>query len=257
MTSHVQEFVVNLSSDDCKTTFPQNNMANFSVRLAKPLLLSHNWRVSLAEVVITNSLFTFTKDEYVILKSVITDAKLPVLNSKIRIKPDLYESVAQLVDAINKEIKKRVNIREMPAIAYKKGDRIELKSGEAKVSRKTIKIDLDFSTNLKNILGIDRWGKAFLEAKQPSIFVYSNICSPRVVGDVSVPLLSQIPSVVGTKKSFGSRVSHLFKRRTLCRLSHYEINTIEIQLLDDVGRPPQFKYGTVEIVLRFQTSNLS
>jgi len=225
-------FHIVLSSEHCKDIYPDNKMSNFKVRLPKKLNLDYNWRVALTEIKYTNALFTFEGTEHIIVNDG-TTATIPF-------KPALYDTVEELVEDI------RVALR----ITVEEGDRVVVKDGSTTKAGKTIPVKLSFSETLHNILGIDRNGRAFLNAGRTNILVYSSIVAPRIVGHMSVPLLCVVDAQ--NTETFGSTISHVYKRPHYCQLAQTAIDEIEIQLLDDSGRPPNFKYGEVVLSLHFK-----
>ena len=235
-------FHIVLSSEHCKDIYPDNKMSNFKVRLPKKLNLDYNWRVALTEIKYTNALFTFEGTEHIIVNDG-TTATIPF-------KPALYDTVEELVEDIRVALRGQVNLRDPPSITVEEGDRVVVKDGSTTKAGKTIPVKLSFSETLHNILGIDRNGRAFLNAGRTNILVYSSIVAPRIVGHVSVPLLCVVDAQ--NTETFGSTISHVYKRPHYCQLAQTAIDEIEIQLLDDSGRPPNFKYGEVVLSLHFK-----
>ena len=235
-------FHIVLSSDHCKDIYPGNKMSNFKARLPKKLQLDQNWRVALTEIKYTNALFTFEGTEYIIVSGG-TTAKIPF-------KPALYDTVEELIEDIKVALKGQVHLRNPPSITVEEGDRVVVKDGSATKAGKKIPVKLSFSETLHNILGIDRNGRAFLNAGRTNILVYSSIVAPRIVGHMSVPLLCVVDAQ--NTETFGSRISHVYKRPHYCQLAQTDIDEIEIQLLYDSGIPPNFKYGEVVLSLHFK-----
>src|ERR1700739_147954 len=235
-------FHIVLSSDHCKDIYPGNKMSNFKVRLPKKLQLDQNWRGALTEIKYTNALFTFEGTEYIIVSGG-TTAKIPL-------KPALYDTVEELIEDIKVALKGQVHLRNPPSITVEEGDRVRVKDGSGTKAGKKIPVKLSCSETLHNILGIDRNGRAFLNAGRTNILVYSSIVAPRIVGHMSVPLLCVVDA--HTTATFGSRISHVYKRPHYCQLAQTDIDEIEIQLLYDSGIPPNFKYGEVVLSLHFK-----
>lgn len=114
-------FHVVLSSEHCKDIYPDNKMSNFKVRLSKKLNLDYNWRVALTEIKYTNSLFTFEGTEHIIVSGG-TTAKIPF-------KPQLYDTVEELVEDIRATLRGQVHLRDPPSITVEEGDRVVVKEG--------------------------------------------------------------------------------------------------------------------------------
>jgi hypothetical protein len=236
-------FHIVLSSEHCKDIYPDNKMSNFKVRLPKKLNLDHNWRVALTEIKYTNSLFTFEETQYITLSTIGSITRIPF-------KPQLYDTVEELVEDIKVVLRGQTDLQHPPLITVEEGDRVVVKDGSLNKAGKTIPVKLSFSETLHNILGIDRNGRAFLNAGRTNILVYSSIVAPRIVGHMSVPLLYVVDAQ--NTETFGSTISHVYKTPHYCQLADTDIDEIEIQLLDDSGRSPNFKYGEVVLGLHFK-----
>lgn len=238
-------FNVTISSNNSKHLYPTNTTANFRVRLPQRLLLSEQWRVGLADVTFNNPRLTFDRPEVVRVVSMDNQIETEVL-----IPPALYETSEMLVEEINKQIGVAIMIEHRPVVLLKDG-KVKVQSGFfVGVDQSRIEIKLEFSPTLDQILGISRWGIPSLNARQPIIFLYTNIVKARVVGDVAVRLLRTVDPSKG--RSFGSIVSTSFRRIYFCPLDAHAIDEIEIQLLYDTGLEPVFKFGDIRLTLQFR-----
>ena len=72
-----------------------------------------------------------------------------------------------------------------------------------------------------------------------SLYVYTNVVAPRVVGDSLVPLLRIVP-LSGRQ---GNTVSQIFQKTQYVPVLCKEFGTIEIDIRDDTGRPVPFERG--------------
>jgi hypothetical protein len=239
-------FNVVISSNQCKDIYPDNKITNFKVKLAKRLNLNEKWRVGLSEISFTNSLYTIDREEKVYIY---VEGSEETLTAPITIPPQVYRSVNELVNVINERVSDASAIRQVPELVFE-NDKITIDPGEISVAGQVKQVKLKFSPTLDNILGTSRYGRAFLNARHSNLFVYANIVQPRIVGQVNVQLLRQVDSQ--NNKPFGAHISHIFKRPYYCKLSNNDIEEIEIQLLDDAGRPPLFKLGTITLTLTFK-----
>ena len=237
-------FNVTFDSNNCKELFPDNKISNFRVRLPRSIHLNDTWRVGLADVTFSNSRYTFDRPQLIEVLAGGTDATFEVW-----IEPALYHSVSDLVDVINEQIELTVITEKIPRVVYEDG-RIKVENGSYLSLEGEKPLTIRFSHTLNNILGILRWGIPYLNARQPIVFVYCSIVKQRVVGDIAAKLLRTVDPSKGRK--FGSVVSQVFRRIYFCSLDTHDFNEIEIQLLDDTGSEPLFKYGAFRVTLQFK-----
>jgi hypothetical protein len=88
------------------------------------------------------------------------------------------------------------------------------------------------------------------------MFVYSEICEPQFVGNLSSPVLRMIPTTAKTNGEFSSH--RKFKNEYFLALSKYRFQTIDIELKDGYGNPFPFKNEggfNTKLVLHFQKYN--
>ena len=76
-----------------------------------------------------------------------------------------------------------------------------------------------------------------------SLYVYSSMVEPRVVGDKIVPLLRIVPITGRHGEMVTTRFDHVMSR---------EFGTIETEIRDDTGRPVPFERGKVTVTLHFR-----
>lgn len=253
-------FYVVLTSNASKNMYPDNKMINFKTKLPKSLHLNEDWKVGLADFTFTNSRKTFDDTQYVYVK--IPNAATKVTNTlTIDIEPASFTSLSELAEIINAKLSQALQLDEVPELVVQEGvvtvrdgyyfdEHAYSKMGKFDVPGVDMRVSLSFSPTLHNILGVDRWGRAFLNARQSNLYVYSDIVRPRVVGDVSVPLLRVVDAA--NTSVFGSSINCVFKEPYYCKLAFTDIDEIEIQLLDDSGHEPYFFYGETILTLHFK-----
>lgn len=237
-------FNVTFDSDDCSDIFTDNKISNFRVRLPRNIHLNETWRVGLADVTFSNSRFTFDRPQRIDVYSESGD-----LSFEVFVGPALYDTIADLVQEINLQIQLAVVVTKNPEVIYKDG-LVTIKDGNFKSLSGDQPIKLKFSPTLHNILGLSRWGMPFINARQSIVFVYCSILKQRVVGDSAAKLLRTVDPSKG--KSFGSVVSQVFRSIYYCPIDNYDFSEIEIQLLDDTGKEPVFKFGSFRVTLQFK-----
>jgi hypothetical protein len=83
-----------------------------------------------------------------------------------------------------------------------------------------------------------------------TLYVYSDLIRPRIVGNVMAPLFRQIE--VPNEITFGQDVFIKYRKRFYHPLNHFEFDTIQIVLKDDAGKDIDFKFGRVTVSLHFR-----
>ena len=80
------------------------------------------------------------------------------------------------------------------------------------------------------------------------LFVYTDIIDNQLVGDANAPLLRRVP----TKQFFPFICNFDFVNKEYHKVNTTLINTIEIDIRDDIGEPIPFETGHVHITLHFR-----
>lgn len=238
-------FNVTFDCNSSKHIYPSNSVANFRLRLPRTLHLNDSWRVGLADVTYTNARYTFDRPQTVVVRSV--DDKLKV---NIGVKASVYDTVEELIEEINKSIKRTMQIEKKPRLKLI-NNRVTAIAGYYMAFGRMVEVSVaGYSDTLHTILGVDRWGIPQLNARVPLLFVYCSIVKQTVVGDVEAKLLRMINT--GYKQSYSATVSHVFRRIYYSHIDTHDIDEIEIQLLDDTGKVPLFKNGSFRVTLQFR-----
>ena len=81
-----------------------------------------------------------------------------------------------------------------------------------------------------------------------SLYVYSSIVEPRIVGDKIAPLLRIVPITGRHGEKVTARFDHIQYIPVLSR----EFGSIETEIRDDTGRPVPFERGEVTVTLHFR-----
>ena len=81
-----------------------------------------------------------------------------------------------------------------------------------------------------------------------SLYVYSSVVEPRIVGNRFVPLLMIVP-ITGTH---GDMVSKQFDHIHYVRLMTKAFGTVEVDTRDDTGRSVPIERGKVTVTLHFR-----
>ena len=81
-----------------------------------------------------------------------------------------------------------------------------------------------------------------------SIYVYCDLVEPRVVGDKLTPLLRVVP-VAGKS---GDMVTRTYQNVHYVTLQQKSLETVEINIRDDLGDNVSFERGTLNVTLHFR-----
>lgn len=263
MANLKNEFVVVLNSASCTKFFPNNFNTNFKIRLPHRLQLGADWKIALGDISFSNALYTINKEQAIIL--VIQGCDYRIIGERepheddqhfvVKIEPGIYQTIDELLLAINNEIKSSfvlVSQSELPVFSTDSRGAVRITTGFVTLAEDDVrKIYVkSLSPSLCQILGTERYGFPYLHACHTNIYCYCDIVNPRVVGNVTVPLLRQVDTKV--HEPYGTQVHQIFRKPLFCELSTYEIDEIEIQLLDDTGIPPVIQFGNVILTLIFK-----
>jgi len=197
----------------------------------------------MAEASYTNTLHPFNERQIIKIKPKIKGQFRDITTA---LAPQEYHSIKDLVDGINSAVKKAIQDQEEMTPHLTFNSIVQLHEGH--VGSFIGKLIL--SKTITNVLGLDRGGVPYLNASNSSLYVYSDLVAPRVVGDVSAPLLR----VLNTQSNlpFGFQIHQHFRKPQYCEVANQEIEEIEVWILDDTGRPPLFRVGNITITLHFK-----
>ena len=81
-----------------------------------------------------------------------------------------------------------------------------------------------------------------------SLYVYSSIVEPRIVGDKIAPLLRIVPITRRHGEMVTTRFDHVQYIPVLSR----EFGSVETEIRDDTGQPVPFERGKVTVTLHFR-----
>ncbi len=84
-----------------------------------------------------------------------------------------------------------------------------------------------------------------------NVFCYLNICESVRVGNILAPLLRTVNFKRG---SFGETVNIIYNNPIFTKVSKSFIDSIQVMLLDDMGRDIPFKEGKTIVTLQFRRS---
>src|SRR5256885_3765240 len=175
-------FNIVLRSESGKQQFPNNKMTCFKVRLPKRLMLNPDWKVGLVDVSFPNTLYTVSREEtfYLVLEEKKStnpmEDDLEESWTEFTFKPNAYDSIKAIVDDINNTVQESASIDgDLPKIEVDSNGIVTMKEG--KIGDRKLRLVFEGPPNgqLKNILGFERWGRGFINARHTNLYIYSDI----------------------------------------------------------------------------------
>lgn len=260
-----REFYITLSSDSSLQYYPNNTTSRFTVKLPKALRLDEEWTVGLCEVQFPNSFLHLTKNDAHI-KFTHKGNKTPPISVDCMLPYGIYPDVDSLIRAINRNslLSRHFLFTYDKVTSFVMIKRI-CKGEECIQEGHT----LILTEKLARILGFDHvWSGiefANLMAKvgsQPAslarglpenLFIYTDICSSHIVGDIRTPLLRIVP-YNSAAVPYGANYSATFSPFYF-PLLQTSFQTIEIDIRDKFMNLIPFERGPLLITLHFKRSN--
>lgn len=268
------DFYIFLPSEVSRDPARRNTLSQYRTTLPSPLDLNGEWEVSLVEIMYTKSwlsfpvseeigfdFFTITKDGFFIDSA--RSARL------IYTVPEGNYSVEELFDVIDKGLQgtpfgdKTI----YPRLFFDNKKNIARVKPGFHTGDRSLAIVPKFGPLLTGILGFTERYETYLssilfdslyvgerevdlEGGRRSIFVYSNIIEPQVVGNTHAPLLRIVP--IDPHVPLGSHISCSFDNTYYFPLSRNFVTSIEITLRDITGSLIPFRSGRVVSTLHFR-----
>ncbi len=246
-----------------------NTQSDFRIHLPHRISLDGEWEVALCEIIYTHSWFNIDhnddKDRYIMINDA-AQRKTVVCE----VEPGFYETAQELIGAVNTSVVRVCDALAIPPILKFVYDQITKRSA-IKLGRKSEPTLLFMGEKLRYMLGFDiadltrlkseRAEPLTLKAKYPvdlrggldTLYIYCDLISNQVVGDVTAPLLR----VVAVEGHHDDVVSKLFINPHYLPLVKREFDTIEISIKDDRDKPIRFLYGKTIVKLHFRRKKFS
>lgn len=238
-----------LPSNSSMVHYPDNKASHFYTKLPQTVDLSAEYEVGLSEIQFTNSYLNITEGDYYFQFE--SDPKEPMFMAILA--AGLYDKPGEVIYALNKLVRgyqaqqhlkfyyNRATKRASVTV-YKHGAKLKLSEDLHKLLKLPGYRNTDDAMHKNGETIMD------LHQNMHTVFVYSDIVTPRVVGDVLVPLLRAVPV-----REHDSDVTHvIFEKPHYLPLSRYQFNTVEILLTSDTGDPISFSHGKTVVTLHFR-----
>lgn len=248
--------------------FAGNNASHFSTQLSQPIELSDDYEVGLSEIHISQIYGDVDEGP---IDFIYREADREAGNSEdpgfydrskwIHHRMTLPEGNYQHKESFIADLNK---LSEAVSAKYLDNrDRIHFtyKPNMKKVSIELLQMysEVFLSPKLAKVLGMPKlsllgpkrfYGVEDMILKQDyrSVFIYSDIVSPRAVGDYNVPLLRTLPP----EKMKQNNVHIVYEKPHYIPVSRSTINSVEVFITDDYGEEIIFREGYTIITLHFR-----
>jgi hypothetical protein len=238
-----------------------NTQSEFRVQLPNQIRLDGEWEVALAEIIYPHSWYNVDTEKHTDCHIFIslhhtTENKIVIC----AIPSGSYETTEALLEAVNHQLDQSLGIE-----GYFDKD-VQLRYDTIKRRVDLICSDLvlkiAIGEKLRYMLGLDKqrrehWlNPRHLAAKYPvdlrggfdALYVYCDLVSNQVVGDVLVPLLR----VINIEGQHDDIVAKTYNNPHYVPVVKQEFNTIEISIKDDTNQSVRFMSGKVVVKLHFR-----
>jgi len=258
------DFYLVLPSNASMHLHPNNTLTNFVTTLPRHVNLRGEWECGLAEINYPHNWFNVTKEDGVMeiqpAPGIVSEHGARGNASLTYIDAGYYDRPELLIEAIAKKLM-------IPRVgSKKKGARLSYSSVTQKATVfLTPNTRLTLTGVMGDILGFPSKvltspvgsyslkpfeGSSVVDINQgmESLYVYSSVVEPRIVGNSFVPLLRIVP-ITG---KHGDMVSKQFDHIHYVPLMTKVFGTVEVDIRDDTGRSVPFERGKVTVTLHFR-----
>jgi len=142
-------------------SFSNNKISNFKTKLASRLILHDDWEVGLVEMSYTYSWYNISTKQELNIKTFEKGLPTKTYKSDVFIKPGRYDTIQELIDAINNKLvlfTPELRTGALPNLGIdKRTGKVNLRHG----IRNKILLLLDFSPDLCHILGFENLAEKY------------------------------------------------------------------------------------------------
>ena len=246
----MNHFYLTLPSDSSSRYYPENTTACFKTKLSDRIDLDGEYEVGLAQLIYPRSWYNFNNhDKSLYIRFEPNDGRAEIVqvfsSSQFASEDKLVRILTDMIALPKLMFKWDSWVRKIQLI-------ITGNNGNFYMSK-----------SLADLLGFDSEGPYAdigvyyadrvidLNVNLRMIYVYSDIASYSLVGDSKVPLLR----VVDTQGDYGKMVSATFTHPHYVPLARNDMETIEINISNELGKPVPFEFGKSVVTLHFRRKN--
>ena len=233
---------------------PDNTLTHYVTALPQRISLVGQWECGLVEIQYPHTWYNVREED------VYFGVNADGMRYEVNIEAGHYGSPQALTRAINRIIKSPIKEKQIKLSYSDITQKVTIHMVE------NISFSV-YSLKLQRLLGLsqnvyitpEEEGPDYYYVKEAesvvdmaqgfySLYVYTDLVEPRVVGDAVVPLLRAVP----IEGKHGDVVSKSFDNVQYVPVLHKEFTTIEIDIRDDTGRRVPFERGRVTATLHFR-----
>ena len=267
-----------LPSNSSMEYYPDNTLANYKVKLSKPLILEGEYEVAMVEIIYPHRRLSVEPQE----------AGMVIHSSSVvrRVEVDLRDMVDDYTpgvgvkedgvmeyDMSSHHKKNKVSRHTLPAGMYEKPQELAIRlnrvdkdvsfginpySNKFKVKLAKGVVRVEFTRRMSQLLGFTQNPKKYvltnseeakfmphLEGNAHSLYIYSSIVDHQIVGDTAAPLLRV---VCPDADKLGQTVSEKYIKPYYLPINTSYIDTIDIQIRTTTGHLFPFISGSPVVV---------
>jgi hypothetical protein len=247
----MNHFYITLPSDSSSNVYPDNTVAHFTTKLSERIHLDGDYEVGLSELIYPYSWINFNaKDVYVFFYRngyMRTQIEFTFTSGHFRNERELLKHVNECMVNSSIEITLKMNevSRKMSLLLVNKDE--------------TYRVAFYMSDKFAEIFGFEgmlayEMGEHISEtscdihAGLRLMYIYSDIASYSAVGDTRTPLLR----VCNTSGLHGETTRVSFNQPHYMPVARHDIETIEININNELGMPMPFLFGKSVVTLHFR-----
>lgn len=263
----MDSFTIELVSNASFNCFPDNTLSSFSNFLPEQINLDGQWEVAISELSYPSMYqnITLGKFFYTEFSKEATEPPEPYT-----IKPGLYTSISEIINAMNNLISDRMKRKEKYITAH-----VDKITQQVNISlRKDISSLVFCSNDLTHIFGVESLEPdsgllmygigphknqlAYDIVRIHSLMIYSDLVEYNIIGDTKAPLLRCIPFISkienGDVITTGQYMNYqTFSNLQFKRLLKNTFHSIKIELRDSTGEKiPFVSVGITRVTLMFR-----
>ena len=240
-------FYATLPSNSSKQDFPKNTMTHFITKLKNKINLDGTYEVAVVQVMFPKN-WKYREDAAILLYDFTVSSDKPVAEIKVeffgyKTLTDLLSRLIQYIKLTTVVFEIEMSVNNIIHMQIPSGCRIIFENGLNEVlgfdnnvfegaDDVIYKSDYKVSNNLNTIYGL---------------YIYTDIAEYQIVGDESAPLLC-VTSTSGNTDI----IDKIYDSPHYVKVARNNIETIEIDIRSEFGKPIQFKSGQVVIKLHFR-----
>ena len=232
--------------------YPDNTVARYTTKLADKIELEGHWEVGLAEISVPSAVQNIVRGQYY-YSIYVNDVHIRTIDLPSR----HHKRIRTLVDAMHVEQRRQVPLQTHEPLL------VEFSYFDSKISIKLHQpLRRSIQSRLRSHAGSRRRRQVFkyshnMTAKRTaslatedihSMYVYCDILEHVAVGDTKAPLLR----IVDKPKRQHGNVHQIFNPILYVPLQKKNSDTVEINIMTDIGVPIPFRFGKAFVVLEFR-----